>query len=94
VVLSGGYRGREEVKRLFETIWEISDWFEAEPKEFIAKHDCTIVVLRLRARAKETGLEGEADTAHLWTLEDGKGRRLRVYAETSKAHEAAALNGA
>jgi ketosteroid isomerase-like protein len=94
VVLSGGYSGHQEVRRLFETIWEISDWFTAKPKEFIATDDCIIVVLRLHARAKDTGLEGEADTAHLWTMKDGKGQRLRVYADTSKAHEAAGRNGA
>jgi ketosteroid isomerase-like protein len=94
VVLSGGYRGREEVKMLFETVWEISDWFKVELKELIATDDCIIVVLKLQARAKGTGLEGEADTTHLWNMEDGKGRRLRVYADPGKAHEAAALNGA
>jgi ketosteroid isomerase-like protein len=93
VVLSGGYRGHAEVRRLFETVWEISDWFKAEPQRFIAADGCIIVVLRLHARAKETGLEGEADTAHLWTMEEGKGRRLRVYADTMNAHKAAALNG-
>jgi ketosteroid isomerase-like protein len=94
VVLSGGYSGHEEVKRLFETVWEISEWFTARPKDFIPAGDCVIVVLELHARARETGVEGEADTAHLWTMKDGKGRRLRVYADTGKAHEAAARNGA
>jgi ketosteroid isomerase-like protein len=89
VVLSGNYRGREEVRRLAESLWEISDWFTAEPQEFIAAADCIIVALRMHARAKGTGLEGQADTAHVWTMKDGKGRRLRVYADTSKAHEAA-----
>jgi ketosteroid isomerase-like protein len=93
VVLSGGYRGRDEVRRLFESVWEISDWFKAEPKEFIATDGCIIVVLKLHARAKDTGLEGEADTAHLWTMEAGKGRRLRVYADAMNAHKAADLPG-
>jgi uncharacterized protein len=94
VVLSGGYRGHEEVKRLFESVWEIAEWFTARPKDFIQIGDAVIVVLRLHARARETGLEGEADTAHLWTMEDGKGRRLRVYADAGKAHKAFERNGA
>lgn len=89
VVLSGGYRGLEEVKRLFETVLEISDWFKAEPREFIETEDRIIVVLRLHARAKETGLEGEAETVHLWTMQDGKGIRLQVYAQATDALEAA-----
>ena len=94
VVLSGNYRGREEVRRLAESLWDISDWFTAEPQEFIAAGECIIIVLKMNARARGTGLEGEADTAHVWTMKDGKGRRLRVYADTSKAHEAAETNGA
>jgi ketosteroid isomerase-like protein len=93
VILSGGYRGHEEVTRVFQTVWEISDWFEVEPQDFIEVDGRVIVVLRLQARALGTGLEGEAHSAHLWTMQDGKGRRLRVYADTTKAHEAAQLNG-
>jgi ketosteroid isomerase-like protein len=89
VVLSGGYSGLEEVRRLFETVWEISDWFRADPQEFIEADDQIIVLLQLHARARETGLEGKADTAHLWTMEDGRGKRLRVYADTATALEAA-----
>jgi ketosteroid isomerase-like protein len=93
VVLSGGYRGHEEVTRVFETAWGISDFFNVEPQEFIPVDEAIIVVLKLHARALETGLEGEVHSAHLWTMEDGKGRRLRVYTDVSKAQEAAQLNG-
>jgi ketosteroid isomerase-like protein len=89
VVLSGGYHGPQEVRRLFETVWEISDWFEANPHEFIELDGQVVVVLRLRARARETGAEGEADTAHLWTMKDGKGKRLEVYAQKAEALRAA-----
>ena len=93
VVLSGGYQGHEEVTRVFETVWSISDWFNVEPQKFISVDDAIIVVLRLEARALETGLEGEAHSAHLWTMQDGKGRRLRVYADVDQAQQAAKLNG-
>lgn len=93
VVMWGGLRGHKEVRGLLETVWEISDWFKAEPQEFIGQEDRVIAVVKMRARAKETGLEGEAEAAHLWTMKDGKCHRLRVYADTSKAHEAAQLNG-
>jgi ketosteroid isomerase-like protein len=94
VVLSGGYQGHEEVKPIFESVWEIAEWFTAKPKNFIPAGDHVIVVIRFHARARNTGLEGEADVAHLWTMKDGKGKRLRVYADINKAREAAARNGA
>lgn len=92
VVLSGRYRGLDEVRRLFETVWEISDWFRADPEEFIELDEQVIVPLRLRARARETGLEGEAETAHLWTMRDAKGVRLQVYAHKAEALEAAGIS--
>jgi ketosteroid isomerase-like protein len=92
VVLSGRYRGLDEVRRLFETVWEISDWFRADPEEFIDLDEQVVVPLRLQARARETGLEGEAETAHLWTMQDAKGLRLQVYAHKAEALEAAGIS--
>jgi ketosteroid isomerase-like protein len=85
VILSGGYRGQEEVRRLWETVWEISEWFIVYPNEFIETGEHVVVPLVLNARAKGTGLEGEAPTAHLWTMRDGKGYRLQVFADKQQA---------
>jgi ketosteroid isomerase-like protein len=85
VILSGGYSGHAEVRRLWETVWEISDWFEVEVEDYIETGEYMIVDLVLRARAKGTGREGEARTAHLWMMRDGKGIRLEVYADKQQA---------
>jgi ketosteroid isomerase-like protein len=86
VILSGGYRGRGQVRKLWETVWEISEWFIVDPEDFLEVGDDQVVVpLVLNARAKETGLEGEAPTAHLWEMRDGKGVRLRVFADRQQA---------
>jgi ketosteroid isomerase-like protein len=89
VVLSGGYRGHEEVKGLFETVWEISEWFLAEPQEFVEANGQIIVTLRLQARAKSSGVEGEGRTAHLWTMRGKKGLHLQVFADKAAALQAA-----
>jgi uncharacterized protein len=91
VILSGGYRGYEEVRKLWETVWEISEWFIVDPEEFIETNDHVVVVLILNARARGTGLEGEARTAHLWKMQDGKGIRLEVFADRPQALAAAHL---
>jgi hypothetical protein len=93
VVLSGGYRGLEEVKGLFQTVWDISEWFVAEPQEFVEANGQIIVTLRLQARAKASGAEGEGWTAHLWTMKGRKGGRLQVFAGKEEALEAAGQPG-
>ena len=93
VILSGGYRGKDEVKKLWQTVWEISEWFIVDPEDFIEEGDQVIVPLELNARAKGTGLEGEAPTAHLWTMRDSKGIRLQVFADKQQALAAARLPG-
>ena len=89
VILSGGYSGHEEVRRLFETVWEISEWFRVAPTDYMEVGDLVVVPLVLRARAKESGQEGEAETTHLWTLRDGHAVRLRVFASRAAALEEA-----
>jgi ketosteroid isomerase-like protein len=90
MMLSGGYRGVAEVKRIFESAWEIAEWFRVEPEEFIALGDRVVVLVRLRAKAKDTGIEGEALTAHLWTMKDGRATRWEVYPGKPEALAAAA----
>ncbi len=89
VILSGGYRGLDEVRRLFESVWEIAEWFRVDAEDYVAVGDRVVVPLRLSAKAKATGIEGEARTAHLWTLRDGKALRLQVYATSDGAIAAA-----
>jgi hypothetical protein len=89
VMLSGHYRGLEEVRRLFETVWEIAEFFVVDPQEFRSVGQRVVVPLAMKAKAKETGIEGEALTVHLWTLRDSKGAHLQVFASMAEALAAA-----
>ena len=89
VVLSGGYHGHEEVKGLFQTVWDISESFVAQPEEFAAVGDQIVVTLHLQAQSKASGVGGEGRTAHLWTMKQKKGSRLQVFADKADALEAA-----
>jgi ketosteroid isomerase-like protein len=90
VILSGRYEGHDEVRRLFESVWEIADWFGVQPNEYVEQGNHVVVPLVLRARSRTTGSEGEAATAHLWDMRDGKAERLRVYADREQALAVAA----
>jgi hypothetical protein len=89
VVLSGGYHGHEEVRGLFQTVWDISESFVAEPQEFVEVDDQIMVTLHLQAEAKASGVGGEGQTAHLWTMKGRKASRLQVFANKADALQAA-----
>lgn len=89
VILSGGYRGLDEVRRLFESVWEIAEWFRVDAEDYIDLGERVVVPLRLSAKAKATGIEGDALTAHLWEMRAGRALRLQVYAGSDAAIAAA-----
>jgi ketosteroid isomerase-like protein len=49
-----------------------------------------LVLNRIEGSGKESGADVSADTATLWTVEDGKVVRLALYWDTQAAREAAA----
>jgi ketosteroid isomerase-like protein len=89
VILSGRYQGIDEVRRLFESVWEIAEWFLVEPLEVIEAEHRVIVPLRMGAKAKDTGIEGEAMAVHLWKMRDQRGLRLQVFSDVESALAAA-----
>ena len=91
VILSGRYRGIDEVRRLFESVWEIAEWFRVQPLELIEAERRVVVPLRMEAKAKETGIVGEALAVHLWTMRENRGLRLQVFADVESAISAARL---
>jgi hypothetical protein len=89
VILSGRYQGIEEVRRLFESVWEIAEWFRVQPLDFVEAERRVVVSLRMEAKAKDTGIVGEALAVHLWRMREGRGLRLQVFADVESAISAA-----
>jgi hypothetical protein len=89
VILSGRYQGIEEVRRLFESVWEIAEWFRVQPLDFVEAEGRVVVSLRMEAKAKDTGIVGEALAVHLWRMREGRGVRLQVFADVESAISAA-----
>ena len=85
VVLLGTYHGKEEVRRLFEAMWGISEHFVVEPLGYDELDEGVAVPITLRARALDAGIEGEVTIAHAWTFADGKAITLRAFADRERA---------
>jgi ketosteroid isomerase-like protein len=83
------YRGREGVRRYFESFYEAMDRVGFEAQELIPVGDLVVVGSVLRTRGRTTGIETEQRVATVWELKDGKAYRLTVFATVDEALAAA-----
>jgi ketosteroid isomerase-like protein len=54
----------------------------------VQRQVAVVVPLIMRARSADSGKEGEARTAHVWTMAAGRATTLRVYADRERALDA------
>jgi ketosteroid isomerase-like protein len=85
------FRGREGLKRWVDSTREIWDEWRFEPERFLDAGDRVAVLVRVVARGGSSGVSLDRETAHLWTLRDGRVTRCEVYLDRSEALEAARL---
>jgi len=86
------YRGLDGVREYFREWVSTFDEWGAEVEEWIDAGDAVIAVLRSRGRGKRSGVPVEQRESHVWTLRDGKLRRLRIYASKDEALKAVGLS--
>jgi ketosteroid isomerase-like protein len=86
-----GYRGHAGFARWLE------DWgaawadYTIEPKDFIDAGDYVVVVLRMRAQGRGSGLELDREDAIVYQLRDGKIIRMDYYNNKRQAFTAAGI---
>jgi ketosteroid isomerase-like protein len=79
------FRGREGLKRWIASITEIWDEWRMEPERFIAADDRVVVLIHILARGQLSGVELDRETAHIWSMADGRVTRCEVYFDRSEA---------
>jgi len=79
------FRGRTGLKRWIEGIREIWDEWRMETERFITAGDRVVVLIRIVARGDLSGVELDRETAHIWSLADGRVTRCEVYFDRSEA---------
>jgi ketosteroid isomerase-like protein len=87
----GTRRGIEAFAAAVQKVFEGFDTWEAEPEEFTAVGDQVAVVVRYRARGRESGAEVEGRESALWTVRKGKVTRMAWFHGPTDALEAAGL---
>jgi ketosteroid isomerase-like protein len=78
------FRGSDGLTRWIEGIREIWDEWRMEQERFIPTGDRVVVLIRIVARGELSGVELDRETAHVWSVEDGRVTRCVVYFERSE----------
>jgi ketosteroid isomerase-like protein len=82
------YRGPEGFRRWFDSFAEIME-IHVKAHDLIEVGGRVVAPHTLHARGRETGIETEMYTVHVWHLRDGKAEMLEVFATLDEAVEAA-----
>lgn len=86
---AGTYHGREGVRRALAEWFEPWDEYRIEVDRLTDLGDDVLAETRQYARGKGSGIQVEHRVFQLWTLRDGKIRRVRMYFDEADALEAA-----
>ena len=90
--LGGGvYHGLEGVQRYFRGYVSVFGDVRSEVEEWIDAGDQIIAMVRSYGRGRGSGVPVDMLEAHLWTVRNGKLRRLQTFATKEEALEAAGV---
>jgi ketosteroid isomerase-like protein len=82
------FRGPDGLKRWTVRTKEVWGEWRFELQRFIDRGERVVVMVHLVATGGKSGVRLERDTAHVWTIADGKVTRCEVYLDPSEALEA------
>ena len=79
------FRGADGLKRWVVRTREVWGEWRFELERFIEVGERVVVLVHLVAEGGQSGVHLERDTAHVWTLADGKVTRCEVYLDRAEA---------
>ena len=83
-----GVEGATQFLAEWADAWE--DW-ELEVEDYLDAGERVVVILRQRGCSKATGIPVDMRFAQVWTLRDGQGIRMQMYASPDEALAAVGL---
>jgi uncharacterized protein len=89
VVTARAYSGLEGVREFFRDWHAAFAGVNSEVEEWIDAGERVIAMVRSYGRGKRSGVPVDMLEAHLWTVRDGKLRRLQTFPTKADALEAA-----
>jgi uncharacterized protein len=86
-----GQAGIEAALAEIATDWEA---LRLDPEDVIDQGDRVLVLVRMRARVRDSEAELDAQVAHLWEFRDGRAVRWAVFGDRTRAAQALAAPSA
>ena len=83
-----GHEGLRELLADFDQDWE---YVQMDPEEFREADDKVLVLGRLRARARASGMDLDVPMGFVWTLREGEVVHGRTFSDQAEAVRAAGL---
>jgi ketosteroid isomerase-like protein len=82
------FHGPDGLTRWIASNKEAWEEWRFEPKRFFEGDDQVVVLVHVVARGGASGISLDRETAHMWTLADGRVTRCEVFLDPSEALEA------
>jgi ketosteroid isomerase-like protein len=87
--LTGTYRGHEGVRQFFREWMDPLESFDAQADEFVDAGDDVVVVARITARGRGSGVEVDMPQGQLYSVRNGRVVRVELHETKAQAREAA-----
>ena len=84
-------RGREGVTAFIAMLRQAWSEWHFVPERLFDVGDRVLVLIRVVAVGHESGVPIELESAHVWTIRDGRAKSARIYRDRSEALEAVGL---
>ena len=87
------FRGPEGIREwtaMVDQVW--AEW-RFEPERYLDAGSTVVVLARLIAEGRTSGVHLERDVAHVWTVEGGRATGIHAYLDQAEALEATGLSG-
>jgi len=79
------FRGRAGLKRWITSIREIWEEWKLIPERFIVSGDQVVALIQVVARGHLSGVRLDRETAHIWSIAEGRVTKCEVYFDRSEA---------
>jgi uncharacterized protein len=85
---SAVYHGSEGFLANFAELTDVFDDLKVDPTEIVERDENYLVVTQITGRGKGSGVSIDARIFHVWTLRDGRAKKLRIYNDREQAEAA------